>query len=76
MNAYFQEQKKRVCLFCVEKKQPVDYKEVSILKTFLSDRGKITPRRISGNCALHQRQVTRAIKQSRNIAFMSFAEER
>ena len=76
MGAFFQEQKKRVCLFCVEKKETVDYKEVPILKTFLSDRGKITPRRISGNCALHQRQVTRAIKRSRNIALMSFAEER
>ncbi len=76
MGAFFQEQKKKVCLFCVEKKGAADYKEVPILKTFLSDRGKITPRRISGNCALHQRQVTRAIKRSRNIAFMSFAEER
>ncbi|MBI3358181.1 MAG: 30S ribosomal protein S18 [Nitrospirae bacterium] len=76
MKPYLQEQKKRVCLFCVEKRGPVDYKEVPILKTFLSDRGKITPRRISGNCALHQRQVTHAIKRSRNIALMSFAEER
>ncbi len=76
MGAYLQEQKKRVCLFCVEKKSTVNYKDVSILRTFLSDRGKIAPRRISGNCALHQRQITRAIKQSRNIALMSFSEER
>jgi small subunit ribosomal protein S18 len=76
MKQYFQEQKKRVCLFCTEKKPGADYKDVPLLRTFLSDRGKITPRRISGNCALHQRQVTRAIKQSRNIALMSFAEER
>ena len=76
MKAFLQEQRKKVCLFCVEKKAAVDYKDVPILKTFLSDRGKITPRRISGNCALHQRQVARAIERSRNIAFMSFAEER
>ncbi len=76
MKSYFQEQKKRVCWFCVEKKEKVDYKEVPVLRTFLSDRGKIAPRRISGNCAGHQRQLTRAIKRARNIAFMAFSEER
>ncbi|MEK7702812.1 MAG: 30S ribosomal protein S18 [Nitrospirota bacterium] len=76
MKPYFQEQKKRNCLFCTDKKEGTDYKEVSLLRTFLSDRGKITPRRISGNCALHQRQVTRSIKRSRNIAMMAFTEER
>ncbi|MEK7702774.1 MAG: 30S ribosomal protein S18 [Nitrospirota bacterium] len=76
MKPNFQEQKKRVCLFCVEKKEGTDHKDVSLLRTFLSDRGKIAPRRTTGNCALHQRQVTRSIKRSRNIALMAFAEER
>ncbi len=76
MKPYFQEQKKRMCWFCEEKKTQVDYKEVAVLRNFLSDRGKIAPRRISGTCARHQRQLTRSIKRARNIAFMAFAEGR
>jgi small subunit ribosomal protein S18 len=76
VKSYLQEQKKRACFFCLEKKEAVDYKDVATLKTFLSDRGKIVPRRISGTCAGHQRQVTRAIKRSRNIALMGFVEAR
>ena len=71
---YLQDQKRRSCLFCLEKNKTVNYKEVTTLKTFLSDRGKIVPRRISGTCAIHQRQITRAIKRSRNIALMAFSE--
>ncbi|HZR46978.1 MAG TPA: 30S ribosomal protein S18 [Candidatus Manganitrophaceae bacterium] len=71
---YFQ--RKRVCRFCNEKKESIDYKEVQVLKGFLTERGKIIPRRISGNCAGHQRQLTMAIKRARNIAFLAFAEER
>jgi small subunit ribosomal protein S18 len=71
---YFQ--RKRVCRFCQEKKEDIDYKEVQTLKGFLTERGKIIPRRISGNCAGHQRRLTAAIKRARNIAFLAFAEER
>ena len=71
---YFQ--RKRVCRFCQEKKEDIDYKEVQTLKGFLTERGKIIPRRISGNCAGHQRRLTMAIKRARNIAFLAFAEER
>lgn len=71
---YFQ--RRRVCRFCTEKKETVDYKEVQVLKGFLTERGKIIPRRISGNCAAHQRDLTAAIKRARNIAFLAFAEER
>jgi len=71
---YFQ--RKRVCRFCTEKIKDIDYKDTQILKGFVTDRGKIIPRRISGNCAGHQRQLTRAIKRARNIAFLAFAEER
>ncbi len=71
---YFQ--KKRPCRFCAEKKEEIDYKEVQTLKNFLTERGKIIPRRISGNCAGHQRGLTLAIKQARNIAFLAFSEDR
>jgi len=76
MQAYFQEQKKRACWFCTEKKETVDYKEVSGLKSFLSEWGKIVPRRTNGNCARHQRQLTRAIHRARHIALMPFSEDR
>ena len=64
--------KKRVCKFCAEKVMDVDYKDPQALKYFISDRGKVVPRRISGNCALHQRKVTQAIKRARNIALLPF----
>ncbi len=68
--------RRRVCRFCAEKKTEISYKEASILKFFLTERGKIIPRRISGNCTSHQKHLTRAIKRSRNIAFLAFEEER
>lgn len=64
--------KKRVCKYCAEKIDTVDYKDPQALKYFISDRGKVVPRRISGNCALHQRKVTQAIKRARNIALLPF----
>ena len=64
--------RKKVCKFCVEPQVVIDYKQSRVLKYFISERGKITPRRISGNCAKHQRQLTRAIKRSRNIALLPF----
>ncbi len=67
--------RKRVCGFCVDKVQDVDYKDVGKLRKFITERGKILPRRISGNCAKHQRQVTIAIKLARNIALLPFTAE-
>ena len=55
--------RKRVCSFCVEKISHIDYKDVSRLKKYITERGKILPRRISGNCAKHQRELTTAIKK-------------
>ncbi|MGI6649454.1 MAG: 30S ribosomal protein S18 [Bacillota bacterium] len=67
--------RKRVCTFCVEKVQEVDYKDINKLRKFITERGKILPRRISGNCAKHQRQATLAIKRARNIALLPFTAE-
>ena len=67
--------KKRVCSFCVDKVSAVDYKETARLKRFITERGKILPRRISGNCARHQRQLTVAIKRARHIALIPFASD-
>jgi small subunit ribosomal protein S18 len=64
--------KKRVCKFCADKVVFIDYKDPQALKYFITDRGKVVPRRISGNCALHQRKVTQAIKRARNIALLPF----
>lgn len=67
--------KKKVCSFCVDKVESIDYKDVSKLRKYVSERGKILPRRISGNCAKHQRQLTAAIKRARNIALLPFTTE-
>jgi len=67
--------KKRVCSFCIDKVESIDYKDVNKLRRYLSERGKIIPRRISGNCAKHQRQLTIAIKRARNIALLPFTTE-
>lgn len=64
--------RKRVCIFCEEKNNNIDYKDLNKLKRFVSERGKILPRRITGNCAKHQRALTIAIKQSRHIALMPY----
>ena len=65
--------RKKVCKFCVEKIDAVNYKEVGLLKQFVGERGKITPRRLTGVCSPHQRRLTAAIKQARNIALLPFA---
>ena len=67
--------RKKVCSFCVDKVEAIDYKDVAKLRRFVTERGKILPRRISGNCARHQRQVTLAIKRARNIALLPFTAE-
>ena len=66
---------RKVCSFCVDKVDHIDYKDVAKLRRFVTERGKILPRRISGNCAKHQRQVTVAIKRARNIALLPFTAE-
>lgn len=67
--------RRKVCSFCVDKVEHIDYKDVAKLRRFVTERGKILPRRISGNCAKHQRQVTLAIKRARNIALLPFTAE-
>ncbi|MBO4852670.1 MAG: 30S ribosomal protein S18 [Schwartzia sp.] len=67
--------RKKVCSFCVDKVEHIDYKDAGKLRRFITERGKILPRRISGNCAKHQRQVTVAIKRARNIALLPFTAE-
>ena len=67
--------RKKVCSFCVNKVEQIDYKDVAKLRRYITERGKILPRRISGNCAKHQRQVTVAIKRARNIALLPFTAE-
>ena len=67
--------RRKVCAFCVDKVEQIDYKDAAKLRRFTTERGKILPRRISGNCAKHQRQVTIAIKRARNIALLPFTAE-
>jgi small subunit ribosomal protein S18 len=68
-------QKKRVCAFCMDKVEAIDYKDIGKLKKYVTERGKILPRRISGNCAKHQRELTIAIKRARNIALLPYTTE-
>ncbi len=65
-------QRRKVCRFCADSSLVIDYKEPKILNYFTTERGKIVPRRISGNCAKHQRQLTTAIKRARILALMPF----
>ncbi len=67
--------KKKICSYCVDKIESVDYKQYEKLKRFVTERGKVLPRRISGNCARHQRQLTRAIKKARIMALLPFSTE-
>ena len=65
--------RKKMCRFCVDKIDDINYKDVRLLSSFISERGKITPRRISGVCTPHQRRLAESIKQARNIALIPFA---
>lgn len=65
--------RRKACRYCAEKTAVIDYKDAGGLKLFLTERGKIIPRRISGNCSLHQRHVTQAIRRSRSLALLPFA---
>jgi small subunit ribosomal protein S18 len=68
--------RKKVCRFCVDKTPFIDYKDIKTLRFFVTERGKILPRRISGNCARHQREVTVAVQRCRNIALLPFSGEK
>lgn len=68
--------RKRVCSFCADKKNnEISYKDVNKLKKYVSERGKILPRRVSGNCAVHQRDLTQAIKRARQIAILPYTTD-
>ena len=64
--------RRKVCSFCVDKIEYIDYKDINRLRRFTNERGKILPRRMSGNCAKHQRQLSEAIKRARAIALLPF----
>jgi small subunit ribosomal protein S18 len=65
----------KVCHFCVDKVTHVDYKDIDRLRKYITDRGKIVPRRVTGACAKHQRQLTRAIKRARIVAFLPYTAD-
>lgn len=67
--------KKKVCRFCVDRADYIDYKKAEVLQPFIQERGKILPRRMTGTCARHQRWLTVAIKRAQNIALLPFAAE-
>jgi small subunit ribosomal protein S18 len=67
--------RKKICRFCTENRPSIDYKDVSRLQKFVTEKGKIIPSRISGNCAGHQRQLARAIKKARAIALLPYVAE-
>jgi len=67
--------RKKICKFCADKIDYIDYKDTRLLHGFIPERGKILPRRISGTCAKHQRMLTRAIKRARSIALLPFTAE-
>ena len=67
--------RKKMCRFCVDKIDDINYKDVKLLMAFISERGKIVPRRISGVCTPHQRRLSEAVKQARNIALVPFASQ-
>jgi small subunit ribosomal protein S18 len=68
-------QRRKFCRFCVDKVDFIDYKDIKVLRNFITDRGKMLAGRMTGNCAKHQRELTRAIKRARNIALLPFIEQ-
>ena len=67
--------RRKVCVFCADKVSFIDYKDSAKLRKFISERGKILPRRISGTCAVHQRELNTAIKRARNMALLPFVTD-
>lgn len=69
------QKKKKPCQFCINKIDEMDYKDIDKLKKYVSERGKILPRRVTGNCAKHQRVVNEAVKRARHIALLPYVED-
>ena len=67
--------RKKVCQFCADKAENIDYKDVEKLKKYVTERGKILPKRITGTCAVHQREVTTAIKRARMVALLPYTQD-
>jgi small subunit ribosomal protein S18 len=67
--------RKKVCQFCADKTETIDYKDVDKLKKYVTERGKILPKRITGTCAIHQREVTKAIKRARIVALLPYTAD-
>ena len=67
--------RRKVCAFCVDKVETIDYKDVARLRKFTSDRAKILPRRVTGTCARHQRELTTAIKRARQVALLPYTSD-
>ncbi len=67
--------RKKICIFCADKVEFIDYKDTAKLRKFISERGKILPRRVTGACAVHQREVNTAIKRARNMALLPFVTD-
>jgi small subunit ribosomal protein S18 len=68
-------QRRKFCRFCSEKVEYIDYKNIKILRNYLTERGKILPRRMTGTCAKHQRELSESIKRARSIALLAYAEK-
>ena len=64
--------RRKVCQFCADKTKKIDYKDVELLKKFVTERGKILPRRVTGPCAVHQRDITTAVKRARTVALLPY----
>ena len=67
--------RKKVCVFCADENQVIDYKDANLVRKYISERGKILPRRITGNCSKHQRAITVAVKRARHLALMPYTVE-
>ena len=73
MSDYARKPKRRYCAFCKDKVEYIDYKDINMLRKYTTDRGKIKPRRVSGNCAQHQHEVATAVKRAREMALIPYA---
>jgi small subunit ribosomal protein S18 len=67
--------RKKVCVFCANTNEKIDYKDVAKLRKFISERGKILPRRITGTCAMHQRDITTAVKRARHMSLLPYIDD-
>lgn len=67
--------RKKVCQFCAEKNAKIDYKDTELLRKFITERGKLLPRRVTGTCAIHQRDITTAVKRARIVALLPYVAE-